>query len=53
MILGDNIFFGDGLSRICQQAAAATSGASVFAYQVDDPERYGVVSFDRGDRHGR
>jgi glucose-1-phosphate thymidylyltransferase len=46
MILGDNIFFGEGLSRICQQAAASTEGASVFAYQVDDPQRYGVVSFD-------
>ena len=47
MILGDNIFFGEGLSRICQLAAASTKGASVFAYQVDDPQRYGVVSFDR------
>jgi glucose-1-phosphate thymidylyltransferase len=47
MILGDNIFFGEGLSRICQLAAASTEGASVFAYQVDDPQRYGVVSFDR------
>jgi glucose-1-phosphate thymidylyltransferase len=48
MILGDNIFFGEGLSQICQQAAASTKGASVFAYQVDYPQRYGVVSFDRG-----
>ncbi len=47
MILGDNIFFGEGLSRICQEAAASKSGASVFAYQVDHPQRYGVVSFDR------
>ena len=47
MILGDNIFFGDGLSQVCQQAAATTRGASVFAYQVDHPQRYGVVSFDR------
>ncbi|MDQ2634766.1 MAG: glucose-1-phosphate thymidylyltransferase RfbA, partial [Pseudomonadota bacterium] len=47
MILGDNIFFGDGLSRTCQQAASRRSGASVFAYQVDHPQRYGVVSFDR------
>jgi glucose-1-phosphate thymidylyltransferase len=47
MVLGDNIFFGEGLSRICQQAASLTSGASVFAYQVDHPQRYGVVSFDR------
>ena len=47
MILGDNIFFGGGLSDICRQAAANTTGASVFAYQVDDPQRYGVVSFDK------
>ena len=47
MILGDNIFFGEGLSSICQQAAATSSGASVFAYQVDYPQRYGVVDFDR------
>ncbi|WP_419914354.1 glucose-1-phosphate thymidylyltransferase RfbA [Hoeflea sp.] len=46
MILGDNIYFGDGLSRLCQQAAARESGASVFAYHVDDPHRYGVVEFD-------
>lgn len=46
MILGDNIFFGDGLSQACRQAAARTRGASVFAYQVKDPARYGVVSFD-------
>lgn len=46
MILGDNIYFGDGLSRICQQAAVRESGASVFAYHVDDPHRYGVVEFD-------
>lgn len=47
MILGDNLFFGDGLSRICREAAARGHGASVFAYQVEHPERYGVVSFDR------
>ena len=47
MILGDNIFFGEGLSRICKQAAASADGARVFAYQVDYPQRYGVVSFDR------
>jgi glucose-1-phosphate thymidylyltransferase len=46
MILGDNLFFGEGLSRICQKAAASEAGASIFAYQVDYPERYGVVSFD-------
>ncbi|QKC84861.1 glucose-1-phosphate thymidylyltransferase RfbA [Mesorhizobium sp. NZP2077] len=47
MILGDNIYFGDGLSQLCRAAAARDTGASVFAYRVDDPERYGVVSFDK------
>ncbi|MBD9374385.1 glucose-1-phosphate thymidylyltransferase RfbA [Rhizobium sp. ARZ01] len=47
MILGDNIFFGHGLPAICQQAAARKYGASIFAYHVDDPERYGVVTFDQ------
>jgi glucose-1-phosphate thymidylyltransferase len=46
MVLGDNIFFGDGLSDLCRQAAARGSGASVFAYYVNDPQRYGVVEFD-------
>lgn len=46
MVLGDNIFFGDGLSDLCRQAAARESGASVFAYYVNDPQRYGVVEFD-------
>ena len=47
MILGDNIYFGDGLSQLCRAAAARDTGASVFAYRVDDPQRYGVVSFDK------
>ncbi|OBQ69509.1 glucose-1-phosphate thymidylyltransferase RfbA [Mesorhizobium erdmanii] len=47
MILGDNIYFGDGLSQLCRTAATRDKGASVFAYRVDDPERYGVVSFDK------
>ncbi|QPC86485.1 glucose-1-phosphate thymidylyltransferase RfbA [Mesorhizobium sp. NBSH29] len=47
MILGDNIYFGDGLSRMCREAVARPSGASVFAYHVEDPQRYGVVEFDR------
>jgi glucose-1-phosphate thymidylyltransferase len=47
MILGDNIYFGEGLSQLCRAAAARTSGASVFAYHVEDPQRYGVVSFDK------
>jgi len=48
LILGDNIFHGDGLPERCQDAAAAVTrgGASIFAYRVNDPERYGVVSFD-------
>jgi glucose-1-phosphate thymidylyltransferase len=48
MILGDNIYFGEGLAEICRDAASRKVGASVFAYYVDDPERYGVVSFERG-----
>ncbi|WP_026227046.1 glucose-1-phosphate thymidylyltransferase RfbA [Hoeflea sp. 108] len=47
LILGDNIFYGDGLSDRCRSAVARQRGASVFAYQVDDPQRYGVVTFDR------
>jgi glucose-1-phosphate thymidylyltransferase len=50
LVLGDNIFFGHGLSEILQRAAARDTGATVFAYQVRDPERYGVVSFDAAGR---
>nr|HRO73256.1 sugar phosphate nucleotidyltransferase [Saprospiraceae bacterium] len=46
LILGDNIFYGSGLSRLLQQSASITTGARVFAYPVHDPERYGVVEFD-------
>lgn len=46
LALGDNLIFGDHLSSILQSAASRTRGATVFAYQVRDPERYGVVSFD-------
>ena len=46
LILGDNIFFGHGLSDILREAAKITEGARVFAYRVSDPERYGVVEFD-------
>ncbi len=46
LILGDNIFHGDGLSQLCERAAARDEGATVFAYRVSDPERYGVVTFD-------
>ncbi len=47
MILGDNIYFGDGLSRLCQEAAAGDKGGTVFAYHVEDPQRYGVVQFEK------
>ena len=47
LILGDNVFYGASLPAICREAAAQESGATVFAYQVQDPERYGVVSFDK------
>ena len=46
MVLGDNIFFGHGLPEILANADAKTAGGTVFGYQVTDPERYGVVSFD-------
>jgi glucose-1-phosphate thymidylyltransferase len=50
LVLGDNIFHGDGLQSKCQAAAQRPSGATVFAYHVSDPERYGVVSFDKEGR---
>jgi glucose-1-phosphate thymidylyltransferase len=46
MILGDNLFFGQGLSRQLQAAAARQEGATIFAYAVKDPSRYGVVTLD-------
>ena len=46
LVLGDNIFFGHGLSDVLTGARQRTEGATVFAYQVADPERYGVVDFD-------
>jgi glucose-1-phosphate thymidylyltransferase len=47
LILGDNIYYGPSLSTFLEEAAGIKSGASVFAYQVSDPERYGVVEFDK------
>lgn len=47
LILGDNIFYGQDLSNNLRHASARTEGATVFAYAVNDPERYGVIEFDR------
>src|SRR5690242_13041882 len=46
LVLGDNIFYGQGLSEQLRNAAEQSGGATVFAYRVQDPERYGVVEFD-------
>ena len=46
LVLGDNIFYGSGLGRMCKEAARQPSGATVFGYYVKDPERFGVVEFD-------
>ena len=46
LVLGDNIFYGHGFSKVLQRSAERTAGATVFGYHVHDPERYGVVSFD-------
>jgi len=50
LILGDNIYFGHDLPRLLNRASSRVSGATVFAYHVQDPERYGVVAFDDGGR---
>ncbi|HEX2094464.1 MAG TPA: glucose-1-phosphate thymidylyltransferase RfbA [Longimicrobiaceae bacterium] len=50
LVLGDNIFYGHGLSAVLQRAAAHTEGATIFGYYVKDPERYGVAEIDA---HGR
>jgi glucose-1-phosphate thymidylyltransferase len=50
LILGDNIFYGHGLPDLLASAVNRTSGASIFAYRVSDPERYGVVGFDKNGK---
>jgi glucose-1-phosphate thymidylyltransferase len=50
LILGDNIYYGHGLTDLLRSAASRTHGSSVFAYHVSDPERYGVVEFDERGR---
>jgi glucose-1-phosphate thymidylyltransferase len=50
LILGDNLFYGHGMTNLFQNASERTQGASVFAYAVSDPERYGVVAFDESRR---
>lgn len=50
LILGDNIFWGSGLSNLLQESAKLKSGAKVFAFPVHDPERYGVVEFDTNNK---
>lgn len=50
LVLGDNIFYGHGLPELLATAVASKEGADIFAYQVVDPERYGVVEFDAGGK---
>jgi glucose-1-phosphate thymidylyltransferase len=50
LVLGDNIFYGHGFPEVLRRAATLEQGATVFAYRVRDPERYGVVEFDRDGR---
>ena len=46
LILGDNIFYGNGLTKHLKEATARTYGATIFGYYVDDPERFGIIEFD-------
>ncbi len=50
LILGDNIYYGAGLSSLAQKAAQRKNGATVFGYQVHDPERFGIVEFDKHNK---
>ncbi|MES1945690.1 glucose-1-phosphate thymidylyltransferase [Salinisphaera sp. C84B14] len=46
LVLGDNVFYGEGLRQLCQAAVARSAGATIFSYWVSDPHRYGIVDFD-------
>ena len=50
MVLGDNIFYGSGLGQHLRNAASRQEGATVFGYYVDDPERFGIVEFDKNGK---
>lgn len=50
MVLGDNIFYGSGLTKHLKEAASKTHGATIFGYYVDDPERFGIVEFDENGK---
>jgi glucose-1-phosphate thymidylyltransferase len=50
LILGDNIYYGSGMSKLLQNANQQPSGATIFAYHVTDPERFGVVEFDKAGK---
>lgn len=50
LVLGDNIYYGQGLSNLLQSAADRDKGATIFGYQVNDPQRFGVVEFDSNQR---
>ncbi len=50
MVLGDNIFYGNGFGRLLKAASAKENGATVFGYYVEDPERFGIVEFDKDGR---
>lgn len=53
LILGDNIYYGNGLSKMVQRATSKESGATIFGYHVNDPERFGVVEFNEKKRQSR